>query len=264
MVGALGCALGTAADGAAPAVVVLSQSGQPIERLCESLASTPLPAGVVVVLGDDRGMSEEDEAAIQATVRAIASSHGSLRHTRNRNPLTRWERGCTQAAARGSQLHRVCLGGDALFASHCIVLVQVRICTPNGSRMHHPPQLVRHWRSPRMHGNGWHTALSGQAGAPLYAAPGARILGAGWRQRRGGVAAAVGGSSSKRHCRTRRVATGTRCAVHLGTLPVAPSRRSIDQNDLFQIQVGRRRAFAEMNSCARRYPVHIASRSREL
>ena len=43
MVGALGRALGTAADGAAPAVVVLSQSGQPIETLCQSLASTPLP-----------------------------------------------------------------------------------------------------------------------------------------------------------------------------------------------------------------------------
>lgn len=138
MVGALGRALGTAADGAAPAVVVLSQSGQPIETLCESLASTPLPGGVVVVLGDDRGMSEEDEAAIQAQVRVIAFPHGSPRHTRGPHPLTRWERPCTQAAARGSQLHRVCLGGDALFASHCIVLVQVRICTPNGNRMQSP------------------------------------------------------------------------------------------------------------------------------
>lgn len=105
----------------------------------------------MVVVGDDRGMSEEDEAAIQAKVRAIVFPHGSLRHVRHRHPLTRVEGRCTQAAARGSQLHHVCLGGDALFASHCIVLVQVRVCTPfathtapHGRRMHHPPKLISH------------------------------------------------------------------------------------------------------------------------
>jgi hypothetical protein len=45
-------------------------------------------------------------------------------------------KGVTQVTARGSELHRVCLGGDALFASHCIVLVQVRHAPPGGMYTH--------------------------------------------------------------------------------------------------------------------------------
>ena len=50
--------------------------------------------GVVVLLGDDRGLEPDEEREVLA-----------------------------EAAARGSAVHRVSLGSNTLFASHAIVLV---------------------------------------------------------------------------------------------------------------------------------------------
>jgi tRNA pseudouridine-54 N-methylase len=79
-----------------PAVLLLAASGQGIEEVCTALkGDARLPeSGVVVILGDNRGLSTEDEAVIKAVV-----------------------------ARRGAALHTASLGQDVLFASHTIVLL---------------------------------------------------------------------------------------------------------------------------------------------
>ena len=84
--------------GEPPMLLLLSASGVFIGDLCAELASSPAfraaPSGVVVLLGDDRGLDEEEERRVRA-----------------------------EATARGSAVRNVSLGSDVLFASHAIVLV---------------------------------------------------------------------------------------------------------------------------------------------
>jgi len=54
----------------------------------------PLAGGVVVIIGDDRGMSKDDEDLITKKVEA-----------------------------KSGKIQKISLGGDVLFASHCIVLL---------------------------------------------------------------------------------------------------------------------------------------------
>ena len=79
-----------------PAVLLLAASGLPIEEVCVKMSSdsSVQQSGVCVVLGDNRGLSQEDEADILAAVKR-----------------------------RGASLHTVSLGADVLFASHSIVLL---------------------------------------------------------------------------------------------------------------------------------------------
>jgi hypothetical protein len=84
--------------GEPPMLLLLSASGVFIGDLCAELASSAAfraaPSGVVVLLGDDRGLDEEEERRVRA-----------------------------EATARGSAVRSVSLGSDVLFASHAIVLV---------------------------------------------------------------------------------------------------------------------------------------------
>jgi hypothetical protein len=87
--------------GEPPLLLLLSTKGTFIGDLCRELADgdgAHVPAmpssGVVVLLGDDRGLSDDEERRVQAV-----------------------------ATARGSQVRAVSLGPDVLFASHAIVLV---------------------------------------------------------------------------------------------------------------------------------------------
>ena len=80
----------------APVLLLLNAAGQFIGDLCQSLATDPAgpPSSVVVLLGDDRGLSEVEERR----VRGLAAKAGAVVHT------------CS-------------LGGETLFASHSIVIV---------------------------------------------------------------------------------------------------------------------------------------------
>lgn len=78
-----------------PAVVLLTAAGKPVEQVLERLvARDGLQGGVLVLLGDDRGFGEADEVQIRSVVKAA-----------------------------GARLSRASLGGDVLFASHSIVLM---------------------------------------------------------------------------------------------------------------------------------------------
>ena len=68
------------------------------EDLCQELvdlSTQSRPQSLIVVLGDDRGISPETESELEAMV-----------------------------TARSGTLRKISLGGDVLFASHCIVLLQ--------------------------------------------------------------------------------------------------------------------------------------------
>lgn len=87
------------AEGAAnpPVVLVLDDAGEPVEAVCALLggAGGVRPAGgVVVVVGDDRGLTADEQAAVAAAAREV-----------------------------GAPILRVSLGCEVLFASHCIVLL---------------------------------------------------------------------------------------------------------------------------------------------
>ena len=75
-------------------------TGEPVEDVCARLRYDPtarralITSGVLVILGDDRGLTENDEAEVE---RAAASRQGLL--------------------------FRVCLGPDVLFTNQCVVLV---------------------------------------------------------------------------------------------------------------------------------------------
>lgn len=73
----------------------LNAEGTFIGDLCTELtaAATP-PSAIVVLLGDDRGLTEAEEGTVK-----------------------------TLASQRGTAIRRVSLGADVLFASHSIVLV---------------------------------------------------------------------------------------------------------------------------------------------
>ena len=94
---ALELAMEQAADEEVAVLLLDSTSAaQPVEKFCaELVGSRKPPQSLIVLLGDDRGLSAETEAAVEQTV-----------------------------LSGGGKLHRVSLGGDVLFASHCIVLVQ--------------------------------------------------------------------------------------------------------------------------------------------
>ena len=100
MLDALKYALSSA--GSPPMLLLLNANGQFIGDLCSELASNaastsstnPLSGGVVVLLGDDRGLSSDEERQVLAL-----------------------------AEKRGSLVKTVSLGEDVLFASHSIVLV---------------------------------------------------------------------------------------------------------------------------------------------
>lgn len=82
-------------DSPRPAAMLLTAAGKPIEKVLSKLAGTgALAGGLIVLLGDDRGLTEADEESVSAVVKAY-----------------------------GGKLSRVSLGGDVLFASHSIVLV---------------------------------------------------------------------------------------------------------------------------------------------
>jgi len=87
-----------------PAVVLLTADGKPIERVIERLvgADGALAGGVLVLLGDDRGLEEADELELRALVK---------------------ETGGGGRAPGAGKVLRASLGGDVLFASHSIVLV---------------------------------------------------------------------------------------------------------------------------------------------
>ncbi|KAL1523241.1 hypothetical protein AB1Y20_018192 [Prymnesium parvum] len=86
-----------AVGGAPPTLLLLSAAGRFIGDVCGDIAAAaaggPTP-GVVVLLGDDRGLTGKEEADILAA-----------------------------AGRRGSAVRRVSLGEDMLFASHAIVIV---------------------------------------------------------------------------------------------------------------------------------------------
>ena len=82
------------ASGAPPALLLLSENGRFIAEVCDEMRTQGASGGVVVLLGDDRGLEPEEEREVLA-----------------------------EAAARGSAVHRVSLGSNTLFASHAIVLV---------------------------------------------------------------------------------------------------------------------------------------------
>ncbi|KAG8460409.1 hypothetical protein KFE25_011900 [Diacronema lutheri] len=82
---------------APPAVLVLDGAGEPVEAVCARLAGErgdPPAGGVVVIVGDDRGLTADEE-------RAVAEA----------------------AAAVRAPVLRVSLGREVLFASHCVVLL---------------------------------------------------------------------------------------------------------------------------------------------
>ena len=88
--------LDTATTGRAPPILLLlTAGGEFLGDLCTELAAAAQPpSGVVVLLGDDRGLSDAEEREVLRL-----------------------------AAARGAPVRRASLGEDVLFASHAIVLV---------------------------------------------------------------------------------------------------------------------------------------------
>ena len=82
------------ASGAPPALLLLSENGRFIAEVCDEMRTQGASGGVVVLLGDDRGLEPEEEREVLA-----------------------------EAAARGSAVLRVSRGSNTLFASHAIVLV---------------------------------------------------------------------------------------------------------------------------------------------
>ena len=105
-----------AQPGAPPMLMVLAAGGEFIGDLCTRIAArgpaNPL-SGVVVLLGDDRGLTEREEEQLLSL-----------------------------AAARGSEVCRVSLGEDILFASHSIVLVHHYLDRALHSCFVRPPRLL--------------------------------------------------------------------------------------------------------------------------
>ena len=84
-----------ATPGRPPVLMLLSKDGQFIGDACAELAATRREVGgVVVLLGDDRGLTDAEERSV-----------------------------LQMASSRGSDVRRISLGADMLFASHSIVLV---------------------------------------------------------------------------------------------------------------------------------------------
>jgi tRNA pseudouridine-54 N-methylase len=80
-----------------PCLLVLDNEGEPVEAVCARLCGQggARPAGsVVVVVGDDRGLTADENAAVLAAAREV-----------------------------GARVERVTLGREVLFASHCVVLL---------------------------------------------------------------------------------------------------------------------------------------------
>lgn len=103
---------GSGARAPPPALLVLDGAGEPLHAACARLLATGgARGGVVAVVGDDRGLTADEEEAIGRA-----------------------------AARRGCAVCRVSLGGRTLFASHSIVLLQngldsaLHTCAPRPTR----------------------------------------------------------------------------------------------------------------------------------
>jgi len=82
------------ADGSRVVLMLLTEDGTPIKKVCMQMRQGPPLAGVVVVLGDDRGLPAEEADAM-----AMLAEKG------------------------GAEVQRVSLGGTTLLASHAIVIL---------------------------------------------------------------------------------------------------------------------------------------------
>ena len=108
-----------AQPGPPPILLLLTATGEFIGSMCTELAarvagaSPPPISGVVVLLGDDRGLSHDEER----TVLHLAS-------------------------VRGAEVRRVSLGEDVLFASHSIVLVHHYLDRLLHSCLVRPPRML--------------------------------------------------------------------------------------------------------------------------
>lgn len=90
-----GAAGAAAARPSRVAVLLLTEGGMPLAKACTQLRDGEPLAGVVTVVGDDRGLPEEECAALAAVAERV-----------------------------GGEVLRVSLGGTTLLASHAIVIVQ--------------------------------------------------------------------------------------------------------------------------------------------
>merc|ERR1719468_6909 len=82
------------ADGNRVVLMLLTEDGMPIRKVCKQLGQGPPLAGVVVLLGDDRGLPAEEADAMARL-----------------------------AEKSGAEVQRVSLGGTTLLASHAIVIL---------------------------------------------------------------------------------------------------------------------------------------------
>jgi tRNA pseudouridine-54 N-methylase len=142
-----------AAPASPPLLLLLNADGQFIGELCDELATaSKAPAGVVVLLGDDRGLSASEE-------------HDVLQ----------------LAAQRGADVRRVSLGQDVLFASHSIVLVHHYLDRTLHSCAVRPPRVLvrggggggraRGRGRGHAHGKGGGAAAPGAGGRATYGKP---------------------------------------------------------------------------------------------
>ena len=105
-------AVAAAAPGVPPVLLLLSPTGEPIGSLCAELVPAP-PGGVIVLLGDDRGLTDAEEREVLRL-----------------------------AAAGGATVRRVSLGEDVLFASHSIVIVHHHLDNALHSCAVRPPRVL--------------------------------------------------------------------------------------------------------------------------
>jgi len=82
------------ADGNRVVLMLLTEDGVPIKKVCTQMRQGPPLTGVVVLLGDDRGLPAEEANAM-----------------------------ATLAEKGGAEVKRVSLGGTTLLASHAIVIL---------------------------------------------------------------------------------------------------------------------------------------------